>query len=260
MQEYWIVDLENQAVEAFWLKDYKYELIACAAQGDKNVFSKVLQGFEVTLAEIFETYKLKVAILKYNGGNIQSVIFALNRLGIEPMVTDNAEEIASADKIIFPGVGEASSCMSSLKSSGLDLLIPTLSQPLLGICVGLQLMCNYSEEGQTKGLGIFNTAVKKFIAPRHLLPENETIKIPQMGWNTIFDLQTPLFQGIDEQSYIYYVHSYYAEVNGETIAKTHYTLDYAAAMHNKNFYAVQFHTEKSSKVGEQIVENFLKYC
>ncbi len=200
---------------------------------------------------------MNVSILKYNGGNIQSVIFALNRLGIEPLVTDNLEEISKADKVIFPGVGEASSCMVSLKTSGLDGIIPMLKQPVLGICVGLQLMCKHSEEGNTMGLGIFDAKVKRFDG---YSSESYTQKIPQMGWNTIFDLQSPLFQGTEDQSYIYYVHSYFAELSKNTIAKTDYIIPYSAALQKDNFYAVQFHVEKSSKVGEKILDNFLKWC
>jgi imidazole glycerol-phosphate synthase subunit HisH len=196
---------------------------------------------------------LKVAILKYNGGNIQSVIFALNRIGIEPILTDNEEEIRKADKVIFPGVGEASSCMKSFVSSGLDKILPSLKQPVLGICVGLQLMCNHSEEGDTKGLGIFDVEVKKFKSN-----SIDNLKIPHMGWNSIYNLETPLFQGIKEQSYIYYVHSYFAELGESTIAKTSYTQPYSAALHKDNFYAVQFHTEKSSQVGGQILKNFIE--
>ena len=207
---------------------------------------------------------MKVSIIKYNAGNVQSVIFALNRLGIEPVLTDDIEEIKSSDKVIFPGVGEASSCMKSLKNSGLDLLIPKLTQPILGICVGLQLMCRHSEEGDTTALGIFDVDVKKFqIVSEELSTNNyqlSTIKVPQMGWNTIFDLSSPLFKDIAENSYIYYVHSFAAELGVDTIAKTDYTGKYSAALHKDNFYAVQFHTEKSSLVGSKILDNFLKYC
>lgn len=198
---------------------------------------------------------MKVAILKYNGGNIQSVIFALNRLGIDPILTDNEEEIRAADKVIFPGVGEASSCMNSFKASGLDKILPTLKQPVLGICVGLQLMCNYSEEGDTKGLGIFDVNVRKFKTP---VQDSNSIKIPHMGWNTISNLKTDLFKGIAEDSYIYYVHSYYAELGQSTVAITNYLLPYSAALQKDNFYAVQFHTEKSSKVGGEILRNFIE--
>lgn len=195
---------------------------------------------------------MKISIIKYNAGNIQSVIFALNRLGIEPIVTDDAEIIAASDKVIFPGVGEASSALKSLQSTGLDTLIPNLKQPLLGICVGLQLMCNSSEEGNTKGLGIFDVNVKKF--PFQVSAE----KIPQMGWNTIYNLKSSLFKNISENSYIYYVHSFAAELGQNTIAQTNYILPYSAALQKDNFYAVQFHTEKSSKIGSEIIKNFLE--
>ena len=187
---------------------------------------------------------------------MQSVIFALNRLGIEPILTDNIEELNSSDKIIFPGVGEASSCMKSLQNSGLDLLIPTLKQPLLGICVGLQLLCRHSEEGNTRALGIFDVDVKKF----KIDTQSTQLKIPQMGWNTILELKSPLFKDIPENSYVYYVHSFAAELGLETIATTNYVNNYSAALHKNNFYAVQFHTEKSSLIGGKILENFLKYC
>lgn len=192
---------------------------------------------------------MKVSIIKYNGGNIQSVIFALNRIGIEPIVTDSVEELLASDKIIFPGVGEASTCMQSLKTSNLDVLIPKLTQPVLGICVGLQLMCNHSEESNTKGMGIFDVNVKKFVS--------NDLKIPQMGWNTVFDLQTPLFKSVPNNSYIYYVHSFAAQLGANTIAKSNYQYEYSAALQKNNFYAIQFHAEKSSIVGNQILENFI---
>ncbi|TAF77586.1 MAG: imidazole glycerol phosphate synthase subunit HisH [Bacteroidetes bacterium] len=198
---------------------------------------------------------MKVSIIKYNGGNIQSVIFALNRLGIEPVLTNNKNELLQSDKIIFPGVGEASSCMKSLQESGLDKFIPQLKQPVLGICVGLQLMCNFSEEGNTKGLGIFDVNVRKFNL--QVSDNQPKIKIPQMGWNTIFDLKTSLFDGISENSFIYYVHSFAAELGKNTVAKTNYGMDYSAALQKDNFYAVQFHAEKSSLVGSKILENFI---
>lgn len=198
---------------------------------------------------------MKVSIIKYNGGNIQSVIFALNRLGIEPVLTNNKNELLQSDKIIFPGVGEASSCMKSLQEAGLDTFIPQLKQPVLGICVGLQLMCNFSEEGNTKGLGIFDVNVRKF--NMQVSDNQPKIKIPQMGWNTIFDLKTSLFDGISENSFIYYVHSFAAELGKNTVAKTNYGLDYSAALQKNNFYAVQFHAEKSSLVGSKILENFI---
>jgi glutamine amidotransferase len=207
--------------------------------------------------EIFLKNKLRVSIIKYNAGNVQSVIFALNRLGIEPILTDDIETLKASDKVIFPGVGEASSCMNSLKATGLDKLIPELKQPVLGICVGLQLMCKHSEESDTKALGIFDVNVKKFSIHNSQLSIQ---KVPQMGWNTIFDLKTPLFKGIHENSFIYYVHSYAAELGKDTVATTDYTTKYSAALQKDNFYAVQFHTEKSSIVGSQILDNFLKYC
>ena len=192
---------------------------------------------------------MRVAIVKYNAGNIQSVAFALNRLGIEPEISDDPAVLRAADKVIFPGVGEASTAMEYLRKDGLDLLIPTLTQPVLGICLGMQLMCTHSEENDTKCLGIFPVEVKKFEALE---------KVPQMGWNTIQDLKSPLFKGIEENSYVYFVHSYYAEMNPFAIATTNYVLPYASAMHKDNFYAAQFHPEKSSEVGALIIENFIQ--
>ncbi|MDX2196527.1 MAG: imidazole glycerol phosphate synthase subunit HisH [Cytophagales bacterium] len=198
---------------------------------------------------------MDVALIKYNAGNIQSVIFALNRLGIEPIYTDDADIIKNADKVIFPGVGEAYACMQSLKDKQLDKIIPHLKQPVLGICVGLQLMCNHSEERDTQGMGIFDIDVKKFA------PDNTQIKIPQMGWNTVYDLKSTLFKDIPLHSYVYYVHSYYAALSAKyTIATTKYVLPYSAALCKDNFYAVQFHAEKSSDTGSKILDNFIKYC
>ena len=194
---------------------------------------------------------MNLAIIKYNAGNIQSVINALERLGVEAEVTDDVERIRSAEKVIFPGVGEASSAMYSLQQAGLDKVIPDLKQPVLGICVGMQLLCNYSEENDTNCLGIVPVAVKKFAIQEFRL------KVPQMGWNTIYHLKSDLFRGIKEESYIYNVHSYYAEDSGYTIAKCHYGLEYAAAIHKDNFYGVQFHTEKSADTGDKIIQNFL---
>jgi glutamine amidotransferase len=192
---------------------------------------------------------MKVVIIKYNAGNIHSVYLALKRLGIEAVVTDDLEEIKSADKVIFPGVGEASSAMSYLKEAGLDKLIPELKQPFLGICLGLQLLCNYSEENDTECLRIFDESVKRFP------PED---KVPHMGWNSIELTDDPLFIGIKQLSHVYFVHSYYAETGKETIAKTDYILPFSAALRKDNFFAVQFHPEKSSKVGEQILKNFIE--
>ncbi len=193
---------------------------------------------------------MKVALLKYNAGNIQSVTYALNRLGIDPLLTNDPEEIRSADKVIFPGVGEAASAMKSLQETGLDIIIPQLKQPVIGICVGLQLMCLHSEEGNTQGMGIFDVKVKKF-------PTKEGFKVPQMGWNTINQLKSKLFAGIIPDAYVYYVHSFYAEIGKNTAAVTDYVLPYSAALQRDNFYAVQFHTEKSSTVGAEILRNFL---
>lgn len=197
---------------------------------------------------------MKISIIKYNAGNIQSVVFALNRMGIDPLVTNDATELMSSDKIIFPGVGEASSSMNSLKNNHLDLLIPQFRQPVLGICVGLQLMCDYSEEGNTKGLGIFPTRVKKFAG----LPPG--YKIPHMGWNTVTQLSSRLYEGIPEHTYVYYVHSYRADVCEFTVATSTYGEAFSAGLAKENFYAVQYHTEKSADMGAKMLENFIKYC
>jgi imidazole glycerol-phosphate synthase subunit HisH len=194
---------------------------------------------------------MNLAIIKYNAGNIQSVIVALERLGIQGEVTDNAETIRSADKVIFPGVGEASSAMASLRQNNLDSVIKDLKQPVLGICVGMQLLCQHSEENNTTCLGIVPVAVKKFRTGE------QRIKIPQVGWNTIYNLQSQLFAGIKEASYIYNVHSYYAEMSEHTIASCRYGTEYAAAVQKDNFYGVQFHTEKSAETGDRIIQNFL---
>lgn len=192
---------------------------------------------------------MKIAIIDYGAGNIQSVKFAIERLGFTAVFSDKAEEIQQAEKVIFPGVGEASSAMAKLKATGLDKIIPELTQPVLGICLGMQLMCDHSEEGNTKGLGIFKTAVKKFPAE---------VKVPQIGWNQISNLNSKLFSGIAENEFMYLVHSYYAEVTDQMTAETHYGLRYASALEHKNFFGVQFHPEKSSRAGERILENFLK--
>jgi glutamine amidotransferase len=191
----------------------------------------------------------RLVILNYGAGNIQSIQFALNRLGVEGILSNNYEEILSADKVIFPGVGEASSAMKKLKESGLDKLIPQLKQPVLGICLGMQLMCNFSEEGNTEGLGIFDVNVVKF-SPK--------VKVPQMGWNTIYNLKSDLFNGISENEFMYLVHSYYVPNSENSIATTNYEVEYCSALQKNNFYGVQFHPEKSGKFGEQILNNFLK--
>ncbi|EZH75480.1 imidazole glycerol phosphate synthase [Aquimarina atlantica] len=192
---------------------------------------------------------MKIVIINYGAGNIQSIKFAIQRLGYEAILSNNPEEIKAADKIIFPGVGEASSAMHKLKDSGLDRLVPELEQPVLGICLGMQLMCNYTEEGNTKGLGIFDVNVVRF---------DNHVKVPQIGWNQIESLDSPLFDGILENEYIYLVHSYYAPVTKDTVAKTHYGITYSTALQKDNFYGTQFHPEKSSVVGEKILKNFLK--
>ena len=192
---------------------------------------------------------MKIVIINYGAGNIQSIMFAIERLGYKAVLSNNPDEIKAADKVIFPGVGEASYAMKMLQESGLDVLIPTLKQPVFGICLGMQLMCNSSEEGNTKGLGIFDVDVVKFTSK---------VKVPQMGWNTIYNLKSDLFKGIAENEYMYLVHSFYAPICAETIATTNYELEYSSALENENFYGTQFHPEKSGDVGEQILGNFLK--
>ena len=200
---------------------------------------------------------MKLAIIKYNAGNVQSVTYALNRLGIEPILTDNPEEILAADKVIFPGVGEASTAMRFLKEKGLEQLIPNLKQPTLGICLGLQLMCKHSEENDTDCLGIFDIQVKRFDAQKN--DSNGLIfKVPQMGWNSIYDLKTDLYKNVANNSYLYYVHSFYAELSEFTIAKTDYVNTFSASLHKDNFYAAQYHPEKSGEIGEQILKNFIE--
>lgn len=195
---------------------------------------------------------MNVVIIKYNAGNIQSVLFALERIGVQATVTDDAELITTADKIIFPGVGEASTAMNYLKERRLNKLIITLKQPVLGICLGMQLLCSHTEENNTGCLGIFeNVKVRKFN------PVEAQLKVPQIGWNTIYNLQSKLFSGITENSYCYFVHGYYAEESNYSIATTDYVQPYCSALQKNNFYGVQFHPEKSAAVGEQILKNFL---
>ncbi len=191
---------------------------------------------------------MKIVIIDYGAGNIQSIIFAIKRLGYEAVLSHDAEEIRNADKVIFPGVGEASSAMEKLRATGLDKLIPKLKQPVLGICLGMQLMCNASEEGNTEGLGIFDLDVVKF---------SNKVKVPQIGWNQISDLKSELFANVPDKSYIYLVHSFYAPIGKESIAISEYEVEYSAALQKDNFYGVQFHPEKSSEVGSGILQNFL---
>lgn len=198
---------------------------------------------------------MKVAIIKYNAGNIQSVTFALERIGINPIITNNPDELQSADKIIFPGVGEASSAMTYLRDNNLDKLIVSLKQPTLGICLGMQLMCNHSEEGDTNCLGIFDSSVKKFDFEKQ---QENILKVPQIGWNAIYNLNSKLFNKIKENEYMYFVHSYYVKKSEEMIAATNYGIGYSSALQKNNFYAVQFHPEKSSDAGQQILQNFIE--
>lgn len=197
--------------------------------------------------------KMNLAIVKYNAGNIQSVLYALERIGVEATVTDDQDFLRKADKVIFPGVGEASSAMQYLRERGIDKLLTSLKQPVLGICLGMQLMCQYSEENDTDCLGIFDEKVLKF----DVAGATERIKVPQIGWNTIYNLKSPLFKGLPENSFCYFVHGYHAALGEHTIATTDYIQPYSSALHRDNFYGVQFHPEKSAAVGEQIIKNFL---
>ena len=192
---------------------------------------------------------MKVVVIKYNAGNIRSVLFALERIGVNAIVTDDHDEIRSADRVIFPGVGEASSAMKYLKEKGLDTLISSLKQPVLGICLGMQLMCKHSEENDTECLGIFDQTVRLF--------PQDGFKIPQIGWNNITHLKTNLFKGVSEDAYMYFVHSYYVEKCDNAIALTDYISEYSSAVQKDNFYAVQFHPEKSGEAGQLILENFI---
>jgi len=229
---------------------------------------------------------MNLAIIKYNAGNIQSVLYALERIGVQAVVTDNHKEIKSADKVIFPGVGEASSAMRYLRERELDKLIINFKQPVLGICLGMQLMCKYSEENDTDCLGIFDEEVKLFspletvtheskeknlirqldeilvVSETHPLEDkieaSQKLKVPQIGWNNIYNLKTDLLKNVSENSYCYFVHSYYASLGEHTIAITDYVQPYSSALHKNNFYGVQFHPEKSATVGEQILKNFLE--
>jgi len=192
-----------------------------------------------------------LTIIKYNAGNIRSVLFALERIGVKAEVTDDIDKIRSSDRVIFPGVGEASTAMNYLKERGLDGVIRNLKQPVLGICLGMQLMCRYSEENATDCLGIFNEDVRRYRA------EGTGLKVPQIGWNNIYDLKTDLFAGVKNKSFCYFVHSYYASLGEHTVATTDYVQPYSSALRKDNFFGVQFHPEKSAEVGEQILKNFL---
>jgi len=193
-----------------------------------------------------------IVIIKYNAGNIFSVETAMKRLNVDAVVTDDKDLIRNADKVIFPGVGEASTTMRHLKDNKLDTTIRELKQPVLGICLGMQLMCRHSEEGDAECLGIFDVDVKRFV------PQQHADKIPHMGWNTITDVKMPLFDSSLENEYVYFVHSYYVPLNTSTAATTDYIQPFSAALHTDNFYATQFHPEKSGDVGEKILTNFLK--
>ncbi|MCR5313040.1 MAG: imidazole glycerol phosphate synthase subunit HisH [Bacteroidaceae bacterium] len=195
---------------------------------------------------------MKVAIVKYNAGNIRSVVNAIERLGYEPVLTDDPEELRSADKVIFPGQGEASTTMAYLREHGLDKVIMSLKQPVLGICIGMQLLCRHSEEYDTECLGIFDVDVKRFIASSH------EYKVPQMGWNNICDYKSQLYKNFTKPEYVYFVHSFYVPLCEHTIATTDYIQPYSSSLHKDNFYATQFHPEKSGSVGERILRNFLE--
>ena len=199
---------------------------------------------------------MNVAIVKYNAGNIYSVVNALRRMGIAPLLTDDAEQLQKADRVLFPGQGEARGAMEYLKARRLDEVIRDLKQPVFGICVGQQLLCKHSEEGDVDCIGIFDAEVKRF------QPEKHEDKVPCMGWNALYDMKSPLYKGFDElspigQPYVYFVHSYYVPVCQDTVATTNYILPYSASLHKDNFYTCQFHPEKSGKVGEKILQNFL---
>ena len=192
---------------------------------------------------------MNTIIIDYDAGNVKSLQFALERLGVKAVLTNNSELIAASDRVIFPGQGEAISAMKKLKKHGLDQLIPALKQPVLGICLGMQLLCDKTEEGETNGLGIFPTKVIRF---------PNTVKVPQMGWNVVTHSNTGLFQGIEQGCYMYLVHSYFVPIEPETSAKSNYAGEYSVGIKKNNFYGVQFHPEKSGKAGSQLLENFLK--
>ena len=194
---------------------------------------------------------MQVAIVKYNAGNIYSVVNALRRMGVEPLLTDNAEQLKQADKVLFPGQGHAGEAMDYLRARRLDEVIRDLKQPVFGICVGQQLLCRHSDEGDTDCIGIFDAEVKRF------MPEKHEDKVPCMGWQNLYNLKSPLMEGLGNDPYVYFVHSYYVPICEDTIATADYILPYSASMHKDNFFTCQFHPEKSGKVGERILENFL---
>jgi glutamine amidotransferase len=194
---------------------------------------------------------VKIVIIKYNAGNICSVDYGLKRLGITPLITDDPEIIRTADKVVFPGQGEAGTTMNYLRGRGLDRLLCELKQPVLGICIGMQLMCRHSEEGDTDCFGIFNADVKRFVPQRH------EDKVPHMGWNSLSDMRGRLFDRLPDNAYVYFVHSYYASVTDDTAATSDYIRPFSAAMHKDNFYATQFHPEKSGETGDMILKNFI---
>ena len=193
---------------------------------------------------------MKVAVVKYNAGNVESVKNALNGLGIEPVLSDDPETLRAADKVIFPGVGEASTAMNYLRQRNLDDVIRSLGRPVLGICLGMQLLCGFSDENDTECLGILPYRVRRF--------SSASQKVPQIGWNNVSQLKGPLFQEVPEDSFVYFVHGFYVENGAETTATCEYGVQYSAAVEHENFYAVQFHPEKSGPVGARILENFLK--
>ena len=205
------------------------------------------------LSYLIKNINMKVVIIKYNAGNIRSVDYALRRLNVEAEITDDVAKIRSADKVIFPGVGEASTTMKYLKERKLDEVIKSLQQPVLGICLGMQLMCSYSEEGETPCLGIFNEKVKKFDPD----DSSNKVKIPHMGWNALYHLTGKLFKGVPDNAYVYFVHSYYVEKGTDSAALSHYIMPFSAALQKNNFYATQFHPEKSGEMGQQILKNFI---
>jgi len=212
------------------------------------IFCYLVERFKILL-EIQKKLKMNLAIINYNAGNVQSVLFALERLGISATLTDDLEEIAAADKVIFPGVGEASTTMQRLRERNLDALIPSLKQPVLGICLGMQLLCTHSEENDTECLGVFPDKVVKF---------EPKLKVPHVGWNSIYGLQNPLFDAKLEGEYVYFVHSYYVEKGEYTIAECDYITPFSAAIRKDNFFATQFHPEKSGTVGASILKKFLE--